>query len=86
MPWCSTSGARRSLSSRYAKADEVTEDWELTRGSCRISLAWQCKAPEHVGPVCCTPDGLFVVAGGSSGKVFVWEAATGSLIKVLAAP
>ena len=28
-----------------------------------------------------TPDGLYVLAGGKSGKVYAWEAATGSLVR-----
>jgi hypothetical protein len=41
----------------------------------------QCKTPEQVGPVATTPDGLHVLAGGRSGRIYVWEAASGSLLR-----
>lgn len=28
-----------------------------------------------------TPDGLYVLAGGRSGRVYLWEAASGSLLR-----
>jgi hypothetical protein len=32
--------------------------------------------------VAATPDGLYCFGGGKSGKLYAWEVATGSLLKV----
>jgi len=54
-----------------------------------LAFAWRKEdpigrfaAPEEVGPLASSPDGAFVVAGGASGALYVWETATGSLLTV----
>lgn len=38
---------------------------------------FQSTAPESVRPICASPDGSIVVAGGVSGKVYVWDVGAG---------
>jgi pre-rRNA-processing protein IPI3 len=39
----------------------------------------RCNAQERLGPVAATSDGLHIVAGGVSGRLFLWEASSGAL-------
>lgn len=36
-------------------------------------MAFKCATPERMGPLLATPDGAFLFAGGSSGKLYAWE-------------
>eukprot|EP00939_MAST-03C_sp_MAST-3C-sp1_P004498 g4498.t1 len=38
--------------------------------------------PERIGPMVATKDGHYIVAGGASGKMFIWEATEGYLLRV----
>jgi pre-rRNA-processing protein IPI3 len=42
---------------------------------------FKCRTPETMGPVLTTPDGLYVLAGGRSGKAYAWEVASGLLVQ-----
>lgn len=41
----------------------------------------RCSTPEHVRCAVVTPDGAVCVAGGLSGKLYVWELASGTLLR-----
>jgi len=42
---------------------------------------FKCRTPETMGPIVSTPDGLYVLAGGRSGKAYAWEVASGLLVQ-----
>ena len=41
---------------------------------------YRCQAPERVCCLACTADGAHCVAGGQSGKLYLWQVATGRLL------
>lgn len=40
---------------------------------------------EPIGPVACNSDGTYFVGGGSSGRIYLWEVASGRLLRVWSA-
>lgn len=40
---------------------------------------------EPIGPLACTSDGSYVVGGGVSGRIYIWEVSSGRLLRVWAA-
>ncbi|KAI5077894.1 hypothetical protein GOP47_0007718 [Adiantum capillus-veneris] len=40
---------------------------------------------EPIGPVACTSDGSYLVGGGVSGRIYLWEVSSGRLLRVWAA-
>lgn len=65
----------------YLVSTQVNEHALVFHRWGKIQPLFKCKTPEQVGPVCASPDGLYVFAGGKSGKVYAWEVATGSLVQ-----
>ena len=41
---------------------------------------YRCQTPERVGCVVCTSDGAHCVGGGASGKLYLWQIASGRLL------
>ncbi|GJP66619.1 hypothetical protein CLOP_g23534 [Closterium sp. NIES-67] len=69
---------------------------QLTRGESKAGAvnvwSWRKSAvavrsptSEAIGPLAATADGVYLCGGGVSGRVYVWEAATGRLLRVWAA-
>jgi pre-rRNA-processing protein IPI3 len=44
--------------------------------------AFKCHVTEHMGPIVTTSNGNYCLAGGSSGKMYIWCVATGALMHV----
>ena len=42
---------------------------------------FKCAMPEAIGPMCVSKSGIFCFAGGESGRIFVWDLATGQLLR-----
>ena len=42
---------------------------------------FKCAMPEKIGPLATTNDGVYCFGGGSSGRIYVWDVATGALLK-----
>ncbi|RHZ20986.1 hypothetical protein DYB37_001441 [Aphanomyces astaci] len=43
---------------------------------------FKCHVTEHMGPMVTTSDGNYCIAGGASGKMYIWDVATGALLHV----
>ncbi len=52
--------------------------WRLPAGTSQPR--YRCHAPEKISAVALSPDGAWCVGGGASGKAYLWETATGSLL------
>ena len=42
----------------------------------------KCRLAETIGPLICSPDGLYIFGGGASGSLYVWETWSGSVSDV----
>ncbi len=52
--------------------------WRLPAGTSQPR--YRCHTPEKISAVALSPDGAWCVGGGASGKAYLWETATGSLL------
>ncbi|CAI7869361.1 unnamed protein product [Closterium sp. NIES-53] len=89
----SSSSQRRGLCAMGRDHVAVSQ---LTRGESKAGAvnvwSWRKSAvavrsptTEAIGPLAATADGVYLCGGGVSGRVYVWEAATGRLLRVWAA-
>ncbi len=76
-------GAAEGLGSagEYVVSTQANEQALVFHRWGKTQPLFKCRTPEPVGPVVATPDGLYVLAGGRSGKVYAWEVASGSLLQ-----
>lgn len=76
-------GAAEGLGSAgdYVVSSQATEQALVFHRWGKTQPLFKCRIPEPVGPVLASPDGLYVLAGGRSGKVYAWEVASGSLLQ-----
>lgn len=65
---------------------------KTSSGGSLIYWSWNKPQPEiksfpvePIGPVACNSDGTFIVGGGSSGRIYLWEVASGRLLRVWSA-
>lgn len=65
---------------------------KTSAGGTLVYWAWSKPQPEiksfpvePIGPVACNSDGTYIVGGGSSGRIYLWEVASGRLLRVWSA-
>ncbi|CAL0325297.1 unnamed protein product [Lupinus luteus] len=75
------------LKNRYLVASQLNRHGSVGGGSIVI---WSLNKPqkplvnytmEAIGPLSCTKDGLYLVGGGLSGNVYIWDVTSGKLLK-----
>ncbi|XP_019463070.1 PREDICTED: protein ROOT INITIATION DEFECTIVE 3-like [Lupinus angustifolius] len=75
------------LRNRYLVASQLNRHGSVGGGSIVI---WSLNKPlkplvnytmEAIGPLSCTKDGLYLVGGGFSGNVYIWDVTSGELLK-----
>lgn len=72
-------------------ASQVPKPGSSSAGGAIFFWAWNKTQPEFksypvepIGPLACTSDGSYVVGGGVSGRLYIWEVASGRLLRVWA--
>uniref|UniRef100_A0A0C9QSM2 TSA: Wollemia nobilis Ref_Wollemi_Transcript_11576_1308 transcribed RNA sequence n=1 Tax=Wollemia nobilis TaxID=56998 RepID=A0A0C9QSM2_9CONI len=73
---------------QFVAASQVQKSSSAASGAI---FYWQWNKPqaeirsfpvEHIGPIACNTDGTYIVGGGSSGRIYLWEVPSGQLLKV----
>jgi pre-rRNA-processing protein IPI3 len=65
----------------YLVSSQVNEQALVFHRWGKTQPLFKCRTPEPLGPVLTTPDGLYVLAGGRSGKAYAWEVASGLILQ-----
>jgi len=49
----------------------------------KSSPIFQCTLSERITSLQCSPDGIYLIGGGESGSIYVWQVASGNLLKIV---
>lgn len=76
----------------FIVSSQVFKPGSSSAGGAIFLWAWNKTQPdfksypvEPIGPVACTSDGSYLVGGGVSGRIYLWEVSSGRLLRVWAA-
>lgn len=76
----------------FLASSQVLKSGSSSAGGAIFLWAWDKTQPEFksypvepIGPLACMSDGSYIVGGGVSGRIYLWEVSSGRLLRVWAA-